>query len=238
MQLYILTVRPMFLHMVRTKVARALRGAVDDELSSTEMDELREQEAMLTACTGIARNTVELAQTVRHGPNGLLLVQDLHNLFNAAIILTLNQMYSVNLMSSDTAGITEAIGLFEAEALTGNAYCVDCTEVLKDLRRLVLQLRPAIFEGVPIQSPSERQLAPGEGVLASHSPLGAGSGAEMDLDPPALPLPGRGVGDAHPGVTVGGSPAPPADLVSKAFERWEKTHAMSLYTNGSCMVDM
>lgn len=228
----------MFLHMVRTKVARAMRGAVDDEeLSSTEMDELREREAMLTMCTAIARNTVELAQTVRHRPNGLLLVQDLHNLFNAAIILTLNQMYSVNLMSSDTAGITEAIGLFEAEALTGNAYCVDCTEVLKDLRRLVLQLRPAIFEGVRIQSPPEPKLVPDEGVLASHSPLGAGSGAEMDLDPPALQH-GRGVSDAHPGVAVGGSPAPPADLVSKAFERWESTHAMSLYINGSCMVDM
>jgi len=203
-----------------------------------EMDELREREAMLTTCANLARDTVSLALTVRHIPNGLVLVQDLHNMFNAAIILMLNQLYSVNLRSADTAGITEAIGLFEDEALTGNAYCIDCAEVLKDLYRLVNQLRPAIFEGVPIQSPPELQLAPGEHPLPSRAQLSAG------LGPPAFPLPGRHISNANPSATMGGSlgqgPAPPTDLaqVSKAFERWESTHAMSLYTNGSCMVDM
>jgi hypothetical protein len=128
--------------------------------------------------------------------------------------------------------------------LTGNAYCIDCAGVLQDLYTLVKQLRPTIFEDVPIPKPPELQLAPGEHLPAGGAQLGAASGLEMDIDPPAFPLHNRRVSNANPGAMVSGSPgqgpAPPTDLaqVSEAFQRWESTHAMSLYTNGSCMVDM
>jgi hypothetical protein len=229
----------MFLTMVRRKVARVVRGVADDdeELPPMEMDKLREREAILQTCAALARNTVSLALTVQRIPNGPVLVQDLHTAFNAAIILLLNLLYSVNLLSADTVRIDDAIMLFEDEALTGNAYCIDCAGVLRGLRKLVKQLRPTIFEN---EAP-EPQRVPSEHLLAGRAQLGAGLGLEMDIDPPAFPLHGRRVSN---GATVGGSrgqdPAPPIDLarVSEAFERWESTHAMSLYTNGGCMVDM
>ncbi len=79
-----------------------------------------------------------------------MLIQDLHHVFNAALILLLNQMYYVNVLTTDTARIAEAIRIFEKEArqerlphrLRGG---------LKNLHRLVNQLRPAIFEGTTIQ---------------------------------------------------------------------------------------
>ncbi|KAK1835711.1 high-affinity nicotinic acid transporter [Podospora conica] len=168
-QLYILTVRPMFLIIVRKKVYKALKGAVNDELQDIKMSRMdvddaeaqeQEKEDMLEKCTDLARNTISLALTARDTSDGLVLVQDLHHLFNAALILMLNQMYYVNLQSTDTAHIAEAIKVFEREKLTGNAFCIECAGVLNGLHKLVHQLRPAIFEGSAIQGTPGLRLAP------------------------------------------------------------------------------
>ena len=236
----------MFLVIVRKKVAKALKGVIDhDVYPSSETDTEAERREMLKHCGELARQTISLALTVRDLPDRQVLVQDLHHTFNAACILMLNQLYNVNLWSGDTARIAEAINIFEREAMTGNAYCIDCAGVLKDLRKLVDQLRPAIFEGSGIQNAPELLLAPGEGILASLTQPGIGSGAEMDVDQPAFPRHGHGLSNPSPGSTARGSPgqgsASPAletlAKVSKTLERWETTEVTGLYRDGNYMVD-
>ena len=236
----------MFLVLVRKKVARALKGVIDDDdFSSGTTDPEAERRDMLKHCGELARQTISLALTVRDLPDHQVLVQDLHHTFNAACILMLSQLYNVGMWSGDSARITQAISMFEKEAKTGNAYCIDCAGVLKDLRKLVDQLRPAIFDGFGIQNAPERLLAPGEGVLASLTQPGRGSGIEMEVDQPAFPRQSHGVTNPSPGSTnrgsLGqGSASPSLETlakVSKTLERWETTDVAGLYGDGNYMVD-
>lgn len=89
------------------------------------------------ACTAAAHNSLSLAQrTVQVCSSRILLHSDLHFVFNAAVILLLNQILRAHPGASDT-DISFAIELFAREAQIGSDYQRDCYQVLKDLKTLV-----------------------------------------------------------------------------------------------------
>jgi hypothetical protein len=61
--------------------------------------------------------------------------------FNAAVIILLNQLAFVDPNSHDTADISLATSVFEQEAALGNNFGIDCARVLHELSSLVQALR-------------------------------------------------------------------------------------------------
>lgn len=115
----------------------------------------------IRACSDAARRNLRLGRLMRlHSPRQKLLLPDLHNIFNAAIILTMHQMVFVNLRTQDLDDIGWATEVFEGEAETGSDYAKDCSLVLRDLKYLVNRLRN------PIHDPAiKRILLSDDGVL-------------------------------------------------------------------------
>lgn len=65
----------------------------------------------------------------------------LHYIFNAAIILMLEELLVLPAAEPDDINVNFAIGVFEEEAKTESNYARDCATVLKDLQSIVQRLR-------------------------------------------------------------------------------------------------
>ena len=120
----------------------------------------------IRACSDAARRNLRLGRLMRlHSPQQKLLLPDLHNIFNAAIVLMMHQMVFVNLRTQDLDDVGWALEVFETEAKTGSEYGKDCSRVLQDLNYLAHQLRN------PIHDPDTKQvLLSDDGVLRELMP--------------------------------------------------------------------
>jgi hypothetical protein len=120
----------------------------------------------IRACSDAARRNLRLGRLMRlHSPRQKLLLPDLHNIFNAAIVLIMHQMVFVNLRTQDLDDVGWAIEVFDTEAETGSDYAKDCARVLHDFKYLAQQLRN------PIHDPGMKQvLLSDEGALRDLRP--------------------------------------------------------------------
>jgi len=146
-QLLILTIRPIFFLAVKKAVADRFvvrRWNIEDH---AQIEHIRE-------CSDAARRNLRLGRWLQKmRPSQKLMLPDLHNIFNATIILLLHQMVFVNLRTNDVSDIAFGIEAFEREASFGDSYGKDCTKVLKDLSGLVQRLRNLMFDGISHISP-------------------------------------------------------------------------------------
>ncbi|KAI1256586.1 hypothetical protein MGN70_001710 [Eutypa lata] len=140
-QLLILTVRPIFFMAVKKAVA-------DRYTERTWNLENHAQLSRIRQCIEAARANLRLGRWIRDSTiSHKLLTCNLHNIFNAATILLLNQLLFDSLgESQDLRDIWFAIECFEAEGRGENNYAKDCTRVLKDLDALVKRMRDQTFE--------------------------------------------------------------------------------------------
>ncbi|KAL2133218.1 hypothetical protein VTI74DRAFT_2727 [Chaetomium olivicolor] len=178
-QLVILSVRPAMLMAVRKAVASIV---CIDQPFDIEAHQNTPQINLIRSCSDAARRNLRLGRLMRlHSPHQKLLLPDLHNIFNAAIVLTMHQIIFVNLRTQDLDDIGWASEVFDAEAETGSEYGKDCARVLRDLRYLASQLRS------PIHDPDTKQvLLSGEGVFRDLLPEErAASGIDGNKERPA-----------------------------------------------------
>ncbi|KAK1967428.1 fungal-specific transcription factor domain-containing protein [Colletotrichum sublineola] len=138
-QLLILVVRPVFFAAV--KKAFAERYIQSDRRWDTE----QHYASRISTCSEAAHRNLYLARWLLSltGGSHKLLQAGLHYVFNAAIVLMLEDLLSLNLVSpsTDSDDIKFAISVFEEEAKTESNYGHDCATVLKDLKSLVQRLR-------------------------------------------------------------------------------------------------
>lgn len=141
----------------------------DIEIMQSQIEPIR-------ACSDAARRNLRLGRLMcLHSPRQKLLLGDLHNIFNAAIVLTMHQMVFVNLRTQDIDDVGWASEVFETEAKTGNEYAKDCARVLQDLKYLAQQLRN------PIHDPNTKQvLMSDERVLRDLRPDEVAATERMD----------------------------------------------------------
>ncbi|KAK4097737.1 hypothetical protein N658DRAFT_433462 [Parathielavia hyrcaniae] len=174
-QLLILAIRPAML----MAVWKAVASIVCDDLPF-DMENHPHLEP-IRACSDAARRNLRLGRLMRlHSPRQKLLLPDMHNIFNAAIVLTMHQMIFVNLRTQDLDDVGWTIEVFDAEAETGSEYARDCARVLHDFKYLAQRLRN------PIHDPdAKRVLLSDEGGLRDLLPNGlkaaAGRGAMVDV---------------------------------------------------------
>lgn len=174
-QLIILTTRPVFFSAIKKVVAQRI-------LSRESSPEVTVHEKHARVCTEAAQRNLKLARLLQSA-NGTWLQSGLHFLFNAAVILLLNRIYSAHrdTVQADpafegrySAEIGFAIGIFEQEAKTGTNYPQDCCRVLQGLKALtdryvIMERRPnlqqwSIVRELPASvsntSPSSQQSPP------------------------------------------------------------------------------
>lgn len=102
------------------------------------------------ACSDAARRNLRLARwLLAMSPVHRLMQAGLHHIFNAAIVLMLQELVCTNLAPTDIDDVMFAIDTFENEALSGSNYARDCARVLQDLRSLVLRLKIPAVDAVP-----------------------------------------------------------------------------------------
>ncbi len=184
-QLVILSIRPAMLMAVWKAVASIV--CIDQPFDI----EAHPQIEPIRACSDAARRNLRLGRLMRlHSPRQKLLLPDLHNIFNAAIILTMHQLVFVNLRTQDLDDIGWATDVFEGEAETGNEYAKDCSRVLRDLKYLVNQLRnpihdPGIKQTLLSDDRVLRDLLPDEAALMperrNDTPAGTGDQSESPM---------------------------------------------------------
>lgn len=164
-QLNLLLVRPFFFVAVRKAFAQ--RYVSSDRSSSPD-----HQHERIIACSEAARRNLRLADWLIRLNNGRKLLQaSLHNVFNAAIILMLEELLHSSPQqpppspSAESADVTFAITVFEEEAETGSNYARDCATVMKDLRSLIQRLRRG-----PQIIPAAQGGGSGEAIISPHDP--------------------------------------------------------------------
>ena len=151
MQLVILTARPVF--FVAVKKALADRDVSSGSNRSAER--VPSQTLLIQQCVHAARQNLQLGRWIRRlSPRQRLLHYETHAVFNAAVILLLNQMAVPSSELQDASDIGFAIEVFEHEANLGSNFGVDCASVLQDLQLLVQGLRKT---GRPLSNPMIRQ---------------------------------------------------------------------------------
>ncbi|KAK0617692.1 hypothetical protein B0T14DRAFT_569180 [Immersiella caudata] len=257
-QLYILTVRPAFLGAVTTVVAHNKLRRFDLVLSKDMNDQLHD-------CSNKARENIALAKLLRgdrvlvEGMGEIpgsqpLLVQELHHLFNAALILMMHQIVYINLRTKDTDGIDRAIRIFTEEADIGSVYAKNCVSVLNDFKIVVHKLREDMYstEATPEQGP-------GEGIFSSLVPIPAFEAPAPTRVRDELPSANfravHGAGDVPRQSPPTGPPfvdsperTPPAagneragrrmtPEVVETLEKWAAKGVTGSYTDVKCMVD-
>ncbi|VUC37150.1 unnamed protein product [Clonostachys rosea] len=131
----ILTTRPIFFIAVKKAVAdryissRPLQGT-DDHPHAEIMQQI----------VTTAHNNLRLGRWVRDlSPRQRLLHHEAHAVFNATVVVLLQQLAFANASMSpqDKDEIDMAIEIFEKEAASGNNFGSDCARVLQDLTYLV-----------------------------------------------------------------------------------------------------
>ncbi|KXJ88613.1 hypothetical protein Micbo1qcDRAFT_138397 [Microdochium bolleyi] len=135
-QLLILTIRPIFFVAVKKTVADKF---IERDWSLKGHSHYQH----IQDCIATARNNIKLGRWVRDlSMTKKLLSQDLHHIFNAAIILLLNQLLDDNLGAQDSLDILFVIDVFKDESYGDRRdYPKDCARVLEDLKALILKLR-------------------------------------------------------------------------------------------------
>lgn len=215
-----MTARPAFLAAIRRSTARSLLGE-NPEINNSGQYVEEDEDPILRKCSNSARTNIMLARHLRGGDNGTqtLLVQELHHLFNAAVILMMNQLGFLNRRTKDTSGIEFAIRVFHTESEKGSAYAIDCLQVLVDLWQLVAKLRPRIFNEEP--EPPRHVPGPGEQILASIL---------RPPPPPFRPFGAQGSGVLYPPPLL--SPD-----IRNQLNIWKDTVTWGLYVSPECMID-
>lgn len=105
--------------------------------------------SLIRLCSDAARHNLSIAQGIRFiSPGGKLVLQDLHAIFNAGIILLLHQIVFLNLRTFDISLVTHAIEMFSIEAAAGDNYGKDCASILKELEAIVHRLRGIMFPDI------------------------------------------------------------------------------------------
>jgi hypothetical protein len=139
-QLVLLTTRPIFFSAVKQTVAQRV-------VQSRSPTEQHPQRLHVHLCATTAHRNLLLAQRITESSRRLLQA-GLHFVFNAAVILLLNRIMSMQGLdighSRPTAttheqlesGIHFALQTFQNEARTGTNYPKDCYRVLQDLKAL------------------------------------------------------------------------------------------------------
>lgn len=262
-QLYILTVRPAFLGAIRSWVGNKLLQKPGVTTSSPEDSLSDSWKNTLRTCTDRAKENISLAIQLRGGMYGTnaLLLQELHHLFNAAVVLMMYQSVFRHLRSQEALGISFAIDVFTREAGIGSAYAKDCFVVLHDLKKLVWQLRDKMYNIKSQQQQMQDNTAqnyprPGEQILSSLIPIT--SGYEASSPPFATSAetayaPQQNQDQhgphMHPGtqrVPLRPYPDPETNRPSRpikpeewkeALETWVVKGVTGSYTDGGCMVD-
>ncbi|GKT59882.1 fungal specific transcription factor domain-containing protein [Colletotrichum tofieldiae] len=139
LQLLILVVRPIFFAAVKKAFAERY-------IPSDRRWDIDHHAGRISACSEAAHRNLYFARWLLslNGGSRKLLQAGLHYVFNAAIVLMLEDLLVPNLVSSsaDSDDVSFAIGVFEEEAKTGSNYGHDCAAVLLDLKSLVQRLRP------------------------------------------------------------------------------------------------
>ncbi|RBQ66942.1 hypothetical protein FVER14953_04292 [Fusarium verticillioides] len=137
--LIILTVRPVFFALVKKSFAEKL---VSRQCSLSSHPQL----PLLKRCISSAEHNIQLARQILlvNHPRKLLQA-GLHFIFNAAIVLMLQQLVEDLCPSSRSEKVRSldldfVIGRFEDESRVGSNYGRDCATVLRDLRVLVQRL--------------------------------------------------------------------------------------------------
>lgn len=123
----ILTLRPILF--------QAVKKAVADRFVNFHWNiEQHPQISNIRLCSDAARSNLRLGRWMRDqiSPAQKLLLTDLHNLFNAAIILILRQIIFDDLRVEYDADIDFVISAFESEAATTSSdYIKDCASTLR-----------------------------------------------------------------------------------------------------------
>jgi hypothetical protein len=136
-QLIVLTTRPILLAAVKQAVAKHYTGGQWSV-------EHHAQGSFIQACVDASHRNLILAQRLRSSRK--LLQAGLHFVFNAAVILLLNQIFESSGSHkmpgpppprSYASEIQFAIWTFEEESRTGTNYPRDCCRVLQDLKALI-----------------------------------------------------------------------------------------------------
>ncbi|KAH7027943.1 uncharacterized protein B0I36DRAFT_365071 [Microdochium trichocladiopsis] len=135
-QLLILTIRPIFFVAVKKTVA-------DKFIERDWSLKGHPQYQHIQDCIATARSNIKLGRWVRElSGSKKLLSQDLHHIFNAAIVLLLNQLLDDNLDAQDSLDILFVINVFKDESYGERRdYPKDCARVLEDLKVLIQRLR-------------------------------------------------------------------------------------------------
>ncbi|KAK6698553.1 hypothetical protein SNK03_011320 [Fusarium graminearum] len=138
-QLIILTIRPVFFALVKKSFAEKLVSRQCSLRTHPQLPHLKR-------CIASAEHNIRLARQILivNRPRKLLQA-GLHFIFNAAIVLMLQQLVEDLCPSSRTEkarslDLDFVIGRFEDESRVGSNYGRDCATVLRDLRVLVQRL--------------------------------------------------------------------------------------------------
>ncbi|KAK3402420.1 hypothetical protein B0T20DRAFT_345053 [Sordaria brevicollis] len=227
-QLIILAIRPAFLTAVKKKVANTwLTPGL--EVSGAEPENPLTH--AIRRCSDAARRNLRIGRRLQIiSPGGKLLVQDLHHIFNAAIILLMHQILFVNQRLYDMFLIDKAKEVFKNEAMTGSDYGKDCHNVLNDLKPLVDKLHELIHrkEHEQLAVPAEKQQAG-----SVHSPV------NRETTPGALSGPIRGSPTkSHPNqVQSWLQNVRPEDgtTVVQELKTWQDDDGMQVYRPGNSL---
>jgi hypothetical protein len=144
LQLLLLTVRPIFFVVVKKSFAEryvSRRWSIEHHANLHHV----------RACSAAGRRNLQLARwllSISRTPR--LLQASLHQIFNAAIVLMLQELVCTNLEPTDIDDIMFATQIFEDEVRTGSSYAADCLRILHDLRSLVVRLKVAPVEPAPV----------------------------------------------------------------------------------------
>lgn len=222
-QLLLLTVRPVFFIVVKKSFAEryvSRRWSIEHHANLHHV----------RACSNAGRRNLQLARwllSISHIPK--LLQAGLHQIFNAAIVLMLQEMVCTNLAPTDVDDIMFAIQIFEQEARQGSSYGVDCLRILQDLRSLVSRLK------VPPTEPI--------GTLRPEGPPGTRGVAFVASDPTTKmtsPIVGAppvldGLSTSSAGIAVPYQISE-GDALYQELITWMENDDMQLYATGNYLL--
>jgi hypothetical protein len=218
LQLLLLTVRPIFFVAIKKSFAERYvcrRWTIENH----------SQLAHIRACSDAARRNLRLARRLLAISNRRLLQAPLHHIFNAAIILMLQELVCTNLGPHDIEDVLFTIEIFEAESRTGSNYALDCHRVLQDLRSLVTRLKvPPAPAGAT--SPDGQPQPPvggdanGTAIIAVHGiggangmPVAQANAAKLHPETGTHGVNGVGVPSPAPVVVPVAAPLPTENVV-------------------------
>ncbi|KAH8126021.1 hypothetical protein LI328DRAFT_166597 [Trichoderma asperelloides] len=129
----ILTTRPIFFAATKKVLADRFlwQKSHKDRTESYQGDLYM---AYVGRCRDAARENIRLGRLIRDiSPRQRLTHQEAHTVFNAALIMLMQQLASLQSEPAETNDVAFAIEVFQQEARLGNNFGLDCLTVLQDL---------------------------------------------------------------------------------------------------------